>query len=89
VYSPNARRLSLSLKVLALLLFVSIHSQAQVKNADSLKKTVQADSLRAQAKIQNDKLNAQYDISDVIHHILHPNKPETPVQKKSGITVTA
>ncbi len=87
MYHTNAGKLSLSLKVLALLLFAGFNSNVQAQNTDSLKKAAQADSLRLLAKKQNDKLNAQYDISDAIHHILYPNKPETPVQQKSGITV--
>jgi hypothetical protein len=63
------------------------HSFAQnITPVDSLK----ADSLRIKAKSVQQPVDSsykQYDISDLIRNILHPNRTVNPLRKKSGVTV--
>jgi hypothetical protein len=65
----------------------SSHSFAQnITPVDSLK----ADSLRIKAKSVQQPVDSsykQYDISDLIRNILHPNRTVNPLSKKSGVTV--
>lgn len=75
---------------LLLILFTGIYTTAYSQSltpVDSLK----ADSLKANAKkVQKtaDSLtNTQFDISDLIRKIAHPNRTVDPLRKKSGITV--
>jgi hypothetical protein len=75
---------------LLLILFTGFYSYAYSQNLtpiDSLK----ADSLKAGSKkLQASKdsiVNTQYDISDLIRRIAHPNGKVNPLRKKSGITV--
>jgi hypothetical protein len=77
-----------SLKILSLILCLSwngyLYSQNHV-SLDSLKKdSLQRDSLKKQKPA--DSTNTQYDIADLLHHILHPNKKPNLQHKKSGIT---
>lgn len=52
--------------------------------ADSLKKHPMAtDTVRRPA----DSTYKQYDIADLLRHMLHPNKRINPLRKKSGITI--
>lgn len=86
--TPRDRKLFWK-KGLLLFLFVSIqvfaYSQVTAP-ADSLK----ADSLRINtSKPQNpaDKINQQYDFSDLLRNILHPKKKADTLHNRSGITV--
>ena len=69
---------------LSLLTSISVTSFSQdKKSADSL----QADSLRNIAIIKSDSTYKQYDISDLLTTILHPNRKTVSPRKKSGITI--
>lgn len=89
---PGERNFHLKRLFILLILSAGIHTCAYSQSltpVDSLK----ADSLKAIAsgkKIQktSDSLtNTQYDISDLIRRIAHPNRKVDPLRKKSGITV--
>ena len=72
--------------ILSLILLSGIHHTAfsqDSKSPDSLK----ADSLRNVALIKSDSTYKQYDISDLLRTILHPNRKTNPLRKKSGITI--
>ena len=72
--------------VLSLAILAGIHGTSfsqDKKSPDSLK----ADSLRNIAIIKSDSTYQQYDISDLLRTILHPNRKTISTRKKSGITI--
>jgi len=85
---PSRSRLSLSLKIVLLALFISMHTFAYSQinlPVDSLKAdSLVTDTTKVQTPI--DSTYKQYDVADLIRNIIHPKRKPDSLRKKSGIT---
>jgi len=83
-------RLSMAFKFMLLLAFVTLSSNTAYSQTESTVDSLKADSLNknlAKNTRPTDSTFKQYDVSDLLRSMFHPNSQPNPMRKKSGITL--